>query len=188
MLKNKIIDKVKEYSEDIEYSYYDTAFEYDEVESICEEYIYNYSNYILSEYISEYSDSLVNIYCYDIYKNAEKFGYWTVQAIQEFGIKKETELYQILQMGEYMAYSDALYSNIEQMGKKCACNNLIDWIETNNHIIENIEKSCKTQDIDDIIDGIDDIIDEISEYYINDKWNMGDIDNAVVESLFNINE
>lgn len=87
---------VKNIQDEISFDNSSTSFDYGEIESICTDYIYQYDGHRMTDYISEYADSQVNIYYSHIYANAGKFAEWTEEALKEFGLPSEPELYKII--------------------------------------------------------------------------------------------
>lgn len=179
---------VKTVQDEISFDNSSSPFEYGEMESICTDYIYQYDGHRMTDYINEYADSQVNIYYSAIYANAEKFAECTEEALKEFGLPSEPELYKILQMGEFKAYEDALYSNLDEMGMYCACENALKWIDDNVELINKLEPYLTDTEKRALIDELEDKLEDIGKDYSNDYLDMGEYDEAKMEEIFDVEQ
>lgn len=183
-LSDELIKNIEEKQNDLNFNNTDTPFTQKEIDELCKDYMYDYDGVEMTEYISEYADSKVSIYYDDIYENAGKFSEWTNDAIQEFGVSQNTKLHQILQMGEYKAYSDALYQNTEEMGLYCSLENSKSWIQDNKDLIDKSENFLSQEEKENLITDINNKIEEVSEKYVNDELIMGDYVKGSLEGVF----
>lgn len=179
---------VKNVQDEISFDNSSSPFEYGEMERICTDYIYQYDGYRMTDYIHEYADSQVNIYYSAIYANAEKFAECTEEALKEYGLPSEPELYKILQMGEFKAYEDALYSNLDEMGMYCACENALKWIDDNVELINKLEPYLTDTEKRALIDELEDKLEDMGKDYSNDYLDMGEYDEAKMEEIFDVKE
>lgn len=175
---------IEEKQGEVDFDAMDTPFTTEEIIDLCKDYINDYSGRPMTDYISEFADSQVNIYYYDIYENAAKFAEWTDEAIAEFGVSQDTELHKILQMGEYKAYSDALYKNTDEMGLYCALENSKDWLKENKELIDKIEPYLTAEERLELITSIEERIEEAASEYANDNYYMGEYIEGTIEGAF----
>lgn len=100
----------------------------------------------------------------------------------------EPELYKILQMGEFKAYEDALYSNLEEMGAYCSCENTMKWIEDNTELLNKLEPYLTDAEKSALINELEDKLDDMGKAYSEDVLDMSDFDEGELEEIFDVGE
>lgn len=96
--------------------------------------ITNYNNGYISDIINEIADNYIDIYTYDLFEWAKGNTYYIDRAVDELGRPDTIE--DEIRQGQYMAYQEDLYNNIEDILKYWA----YDYIENKYNITELTEE------------------------------------------------
>ncbi len=135
----EIIKDMKEYNN---YMYFEGEYYPDLADNFAE-----YSSGYICDIISQVADNWVDIDASDLMKwNANNYSY-VEEAKQEFGAPEEFDMVKAIQMGQYLCYERAIYSNLYWCIKLAILEN-IQAEEISENILEKIEQIANEKDND----------------------------------------
>lgn len=122
--------------------------------------ITNYNSGYISDIISEIADNYIDIYTYDLFEWAKGNTYYIDRAVNELGRPDTIE--DEIRQGQYIAYQEDLYNNIEDILKYWAYDyienkyNLTELTEEQNNEIEfyNYNNVDRLEEIEGMIEDI----------------------------------
>lgn len=158
MKKLNVKEIIKDMKENRNYMYFEGEWYPDLADNFAE-----YSNGYIGDIISQVADNWIDIYTSDLMKwNANNYEY-VEEAMLEFGTPEKFDMVRAIQMGQYLCYERAIYSNLYWCIKLAILEN-IQAEEISEDILEKIEQIANEEDnnasIEDYVEEIDNAIEE----------------------------